>query len=86
MWAKNWLYKVFLFIIFFFLIPNWADAQPFPCKDSFGCPGGCKEDGVTCYDIDDPVPLDDFILYLLAAGIGFGLYKLHTHRIKNSFQ
>ncbi len=79
--AKRWVSSFFILVMILFFIPVSGSGQPpYPCNDSFACPGGCQEDRVTCFDIDDPVPLDNLVFYLVAAGIGFGLYKLHSQR------
>ena len=55
-------------------------AQPYACKPLIFCPGGCQENGIDCWDIDDPVPLDNGLIVLVGAGIIFGLYKLNSRR------
>ena len=76
--------KVFLFIFAFLLfidsLSSNAQPAPIPCKPFIFCPGGCLADGETCWDIDDPVPLDNGLLILVAGAMAFGLYKLNSRR------
>jgi hypothetical protein len=77
--------KILLFCLLFslLLIAENSDAQPpppYPCTGLVFCPGGCQADGVTCWDIDDPIPLDEGVIVLLGAGIIFGIYKLKSVR------
>jgi hypothetical protein len=53
---------------------------PYPCQPFIFCPGGCQLDGTTCWDIDDPVPLDNGLIVLVAAGMIIGVYKLRSLR------
>lgn len=78
-------FKVFLVMLLIFILvdSSYLNAQPpppFPCKPGIVCAGGCQENGVDCWDIDDPVPLDSGLIILAAAGILFGLYKLNSRR------
>jgi hypothetical protein len=58
-----------------------SSAQPvYMCDDPASCAGGCKEDRVTCWDVDDPVPLDNGLLILVGAAVTYGLYKLNIRR------
>ena len=68
-----------LMLLLFYSVYSYA--QPvYPCTDPLSCPGGCHEDGVTCWDIDDPVPLDSGLLFLVGTAVTFGLYKLNLRR------
>jgi len=55
-------------------------SQPYTCFDPPSCPGGCRQDGITCWDIDDPVPLDNGLLFLIGGAVAFGLYRLNMRR------
>lgn len=82
MWIKK-IVKVFRIILMLFVLflPFNTQAQPYACtNDELGCPDGCKADGVTCWDPDDPVPLDNEVIFLIAIGLGIGLYKLSSRR------
>lgn len=67
-----------VFLLLFNPLNSSAQPAPIPCADPLSCPEGCKLDGFTCWDIDDPVPLDNGLLILVASGIAFGVYKLRT--------
>ena len=73
--------KLAMVLMLLLLCSFYSYAQPvYPCDDPLSCPGGCHEDRVTCWDIDDPVPLDSGLLFLVGAAITFGLYKLNLRR------
>lgn len=65
-----------LILLLCMLMPFSLNAQPYPCKDDSSCQGQCQADGVTCWNIDDPVPVDNSIIMLVAAGLIFGVYRL----------
>ena len=76
--VRVWVAAVVLLVAFNCLS---AYAQgPVPCNDPFQCAGGCKPGGTECWDVDDPVPIDNGLLILVGAALTFGLYKLHQRR------
>ena len=76
-------FTIFLFTLMFLVLGDSNDTTaqpPYPCEPFIFCPGGCLVDGTTCWDIDDPVPLDNGLIVLVAAGILIGVYKLRSLR------
>jgi hypothetical protein len=67
-----------LFLTFLSPLPLNAQPTPGPCKPFIFCQVGCLEDGETCWDIHDPVPLDNGLIALVVAGIFVGLYKIRS--------
>lgn len=67
-----------LILLLCMLMPFSLHAQWYPCFDDSACQGKCREDGVTCWNIDDPVPVDNSIIMLVAAGLIFGVYRLRS--------
>ena len=53
---------------------------PYPCDDALRCSNKCQADGFTCWDIDDGVPLDNGLLFLVGGAVAFGLYRLNMRR------
>ena len=78
------LFAVIIILLFLQLKPISLVAQPgpVPCDEPYdiGCPDGCKADRMTCWNPDDPVPLDNGLLLLAGAALTFGLYKLHRRK------
>lgn len=74
--------KIFLLTLLMFILvdSSFSNAQPpppYPCDVGIVCPSGCQQNGIDCWDPDDPVPLDNGLILLSVIGITFGLYKLN---------
>ena len=78
----KWLTKISAILLFAVLLtkPMELIAQPYDCINDDVCQGLCNEDGLTCWNIDDPVPLDNGLLILCGLALTFGLYKLNRRR------
>ena len=76
-WVRRGLKIICIVLLLTASSPFKSYCQPYPCTDPFGCPDGCQINRTTCWDPDDPVPLDNEIWFLLIVGLAIGLYKIY---------